>query len=102
MIMYSNNNEMFIKKIDEVELQNMGYNLINYVNSYKSLIRIDDEKTMRRLNILYDIGMKIINKQYHLLFNDPSVVELNKIGKTLTEYQCELLEQYDPKVLYMD
>lgn len=102
MIIYSNDNEMYIKKINEVELQNLGSNLVNYVKSYKSLIRIDDESVEKRLDILYDIGMKIINKEYHMLFHDPTVVELNEIGKTLAEYQYELLEQYDPQVLYMN
>ena len=90
-----NENEMDIEGINEVELQHIGSQLINYVNAYKTLIRIDDEETIKRLNMLDDIGHKIINRQYQLLFNDPNVVIPNYSNQTLYDYQLQLLEGTD-------
>ena len=90
-----NENEMDIEGINEVELQHIGSQLINYVNAYKTLIRIDDEETMKRLDMLNDIGHKIINRQYQLLFNDPNVVIPNYNNQTLYDYQLQLLEGTD-------
>lgn len=94
-----NENEMEIEGINEVELQHIGSQLINYVNAYKTLIRIDDEETIERLNILNDIGHKIINRQYQLLFNDPNVVIPNYDNQTLYDYQLQLLEGTNPSDL---
>ena len=94
-----NENEMDIKGINEVELQHIGSQLINYVNAYKTLIRIDDEETMKRLDMLNDIGHKIINRQYQLLFNDPNVVIPNYNNQTLYDYQLQLLEGTNPSNL---
>ena len=95
----SNENEMEIEGINEVELQHIGSQLINYVNAYKTLIRIDDEETIKRLDMLNDIGYKIINRQYQLLFNDPNVVIPNYDNQTLYDYQLQLLEEQNPSKL---
>ena len=95
----SNKDEMEIEGINEVELQHIGSQLINYVNAYKTLIRIDDEETIKRLNMLNDIGYKIINRQYQLLFNDPNVVIPNYDNQTLYDYQLQLLEEQNPSKL---
>jgi hypothetical protein len=50
---------------------------------------------MKRLNMLNDIGNKIINRQYQLLFNDPNVVIPNYYNQTLYDYQLQLLEGTD-------
>ena len=94
-----NKDEMEIEGINEVELQHIGSQLINYVNAYKTLIRIDDEETMKRLDMLNDIGHKIINRQYQLLFNDPNVVIPNYDNQTLYDYQLQLLEEQNPSKL---
>ena len=90
-----NEDEMNIEGINEVELQHIGSQLIHYVKAYKTLIRIDDEDTLKRLNMLNDIGYKIINRQYQLLFNDPNVVIPNYDNQTLYDYQLQLLEGTD-------
>ena len=95
----SNKDEMDIEGINEVELQHVGSQLINYVNAYKTLIRIDDEDTIKRLDMLNDIGHKIINRQYQLLFNDPNVVIPNYDNQTLYDYQLQLLEEQNPSKL---
>jgi methyl coenzyme M reductase subunit C-like uncharacterized protein (methanogenesis marker protein 7) len=94
-----NKDEMEIEGINEVELQHIGSQLINYVNAYKTLIRIDDEETIKRLDMLNDIGYKIINRQYQLLFNDPNVVIPNYDNQTLYDYQLQLLEEQNPSKL---
>ena len=94
-----NEDEMDIEGINEVELQHIGSQLIHYVNAYKTLIRIDDEDTIKRLNMLNDIGHKIINRQYQLLFNDPNVVIPNYDNQTLYDYQLQLLEGTNPSNL---
>jgi hypothetical protein len=94
-----NKDEMEIEGINEVELQHIGSQLINYVNAYKTLIRIDDEDTIKRLDMLNDIGYKIINRQYQLLFNDPNVVIPNYDNQTLYDYQLQLLEEQNPSKL---
>lgn len=94
-----NKDEMEIEGINEVELQHIGSQLINYVNAYKTLIRIDDEDIIKRLDMLNDIGYKIINRQYQLLFNDPNVVIPNYDNQTLYDYQLQLLEEQNPSKL---
>jgi hypothetical protein len=94
MIIQGDTSEYDIDGIDEVELQHLGTQLINYVTTYRKLIRIDQPEVERKLNILYDIGIKIINHQYHMLFNDPSIVIPNVKQMTLSEYQSELYEAY--------
>jgi len=94
-----NKDEMEIEGINEVELQHIGSQLINYVNAYKTLIRIDNEETIKRLDMLNDIGYKIINRQYQLLFNDPNVVIPNYDNQTLYDYQLQLLEEQNPSKL---
>ena len=92
MILHGDNSEYDVEGIEEVELQHVGSQLVNYVKTYRMLIRIADEETNRKLEILYDIGMKILNKQYDLLFNDPSIIIPNFNQTTLSEFQSELFE----------
>ena len=60
---------------------------------------IDDEDIIKRLDMLNDIGYKIINRQYQLLFNDPNVVIPNYDNQTLYDYQLQLLEEQNPSKL---
>jgi len=92
MILHGDNSEYDVEGIEEVELQHVGSQLVNYVITYRKLIRISDPTVERKLDILYDIGTKIINKQYHLLFNDPTIVIPNFQQTTLAEFQNELFE----------
>lgn len=92
MILYGNESEYKIEGLEEVELQHLGSQLVNYVTTYRKLIHIVDEDVERKLDILYDIGMKIVTRQYHLLFNDPSVVIPNFKQTTLKEFQDELFQ----------
>jgi len=96
MIIYGHNQDQDVEGIEEVEFQHLGHQLVNFVTTYRTLIRIDpsDPDVEPMLNSLYDIGMKIINKQYHLLFNDPSIVIPNFQQTTLAEYQSELFSEY--------
>lgn len=96
MIIHGDTSEYDIEGIEEVELQHFGSQLVNYVKTYRKLIRVDQPDVERKLDILYDIGMKIINKQYHLLFNDPSIVIPNTNMISLGEYQRDLYESIMP------
>ena len=94
MVIQGDNSEYDIEGLEEVELQHLGNQLIHYVKTYRKLIRIDSPEVERKLEILNDIGLKIIHRQYHLLFNDPSIVIPNTNNMTLGEYQRDLFEAY--------
>lgn len=81
-----------VKGMDEVELQHLGHQLVDYVTTYRRMIRIVSPDVEHKLNVLYDIGIKIVNQQYHLLFNDPTIVITNRGNVTLAEYQRALGE----------
>lgn len=95
MIIQGDNREQEIKGLDEVELQHLGKQLLNYVTTYRKMIRITTPDVEHKLNILFDIGTKIVNQQYELLFNDPSVVIPNVKCIPLSSYQTQLGEQYN-------
>ena len=81
-----------VKGLDEVELQHLGHQLVNYVTTYRRMVRISSPDVEHKLNLLYDIGTKIVHQQYHLLFNDPSIIIPNQGNVTLAEYQLALGE----------
>lgn len=81
-----------VKGMDEVELQHLGHQLVDYVTTYRRMVRIVSPDVEHKLNVLYEIGTHVINRQYHLLFNDPSIVIPNKSSVTLSEYQRALGE----------
>jgi hypothetical protein len=91
MILYEDN-QRDVEGLDEVELQHLGHQLVDFVTTYRKSIYITDQKVEQRLEILYDVGNKIIQRQYHLLFNDPNVVIPNISNQTLSDYQRMLAE----------
>jgi hypothetical protein len=55
MIIHGDTSEYDIEGIEEVELQHFGSQLVNYVKTYRKLIRVDQPDVERKLDILYDI-----------------------------------------------
>jgi len=94
MILYSNNEDQEIEGIEELELQHFGHQLVGFVNTYRRLIKIDDSDVNRNLDILLDIGTKIVNREYDKLFNDPSIVIPNYTQMTLQEFQKDLFSNF--------
>ena len=81
------------RELEEVELQHFGHQLIGMTEFYMQFIPIDSEETRQRLIHLHDIGVAIVRKDYHLLMNDPHVVQ-STTDKSLNEYQMDLFETY--------
>ena len=92
MVLEQDNSERNIPGIQEVELQHLGAQLLEYVMTYRMLIHIKTVDVEQKLDMLYDIGMKIRTRRYDLLFNDPSIVLPNTQNMSLEEYQRSLGE----------
>lgn len=94
MLIQGNNGEQEIKGLEEVELQYLGKQLLDYVVTYRKMIRIATPDVEHKLNVLFDIGTKIVNRQYEMLFNDPTIVIPNFQNVPLSSYQTQLGEQH--------
>lgn len=81
------------RNLDEVELQHFGQQLLNLTNFYQQFIPIESPEIQQRLNVLHNIGTAIVRHDYHLILNDPTVVNGNKNGLTLSEYRQLLYEE---------
>lgn len=80
-----------LEELKEVEVRHMGYQLLSLVDFYYKYLPIDTPETKHRLDMLHDIGTAIVNRDYHLLINDPSTIK-NDTEMTVEEYQETLFE----------
>lgn len=81
------------RNLDEVELQHFGHQLLNLTNFYQQFIPIESPEIQQKLDVLHNIGTAIVRRDYHMILNDPTVVNGNKNGLTLKEYQQLLYEE---------
>ncbi len=79
------------RELEEVELQHFGHQLVSMTEFYMQFIPIDSEETKQKLIRLHDIGVAIVRRDYHLLMNDPSVVQ-STTDQSLQEYRTDLFE----------
>jgi hypothetical protein len=75
MLVY-NEKEDDTLEVDEMELQHMGRQIAQLVHLYKEEILITDQHTNDILNNLDRISKLILNRQYHQLINDPTLIKM--------------------------
>lgn len=77
MLIYTDEKSEKINKIQDAELQYVGSQLQSFVEVYSNKVTLSNPTKDREvLHILNEIAQDIKNRDYHKLFADTSIVEM--------------------------